>query len=77
MLRADIGAGFYLEILLGLSLGYLSRLLGGTANPSPHLVAALLLLAKDPEQRLAELRRGWAEPFSLATGEEIACPQSL
>ncbi len=49
-----------LELLTGLSQGYLSRLLAGKGNPSPTLVALLLLLANAPEKRLVELSRCWA-----------------
>jgi len=51
-----------LELLLGLSQGYLSRLHAGAGNPSPELVSNLALLAKDPRLRLTELERYWAEP---------------
>jgi len=51
-----------LEMLLGLSQGYLSRLRSGAGNPSPELVSNLALLAKDPKARLPELERYWAEP---------------
>lgn len=53
-----------LEILLGLSQGYLSRLRSGAGHPSPELVSHLALLAQDPAKRLAELERYWAEPVS-------------
>lgn len=51
-----------LEILLGLSQGYLSRLRSGAGSPSPELVSNLALLSKDPKARIAELERYWAEP---------------
>lgn len=51
-----------LEMLLGLSQGYLSRLRSGAGNPSPELVSNLVLIAKDPKVRLLELERYWAEP---------------
>ena len=53
-----------LEVLLGLSQGYLSRLRSGGGNPSPELVSHLALLAGDPATRLAELERYWAEPIA-------------
>ena len=53
-----------LELLLGLSQGYLSRLRSGGGNPSPELVSNLALLAGDPVARLAELERYWAEPVA-------------
>ena len=53
-----------LEILLGLSSGYLSRLRSGAGNPSPELVSNLALIAKDPQVRLLELERYWTEPIS-------------
>lgn len=51
-----------LEVLLGLSQGYLSRLRAGAGNPSTELVSHLALLAKDPKVRLQELACYWAEP---------------
>jgi hypothetical protein len=51
-----------LELLLGLSQGYLSRLRSGSGNPSPELVSHLALIALDPKLRLTELERYWAEP---------------
>lgn len=51
-----------LEMLLGLSQGYLSRLRSGSGNPSPELVSHLALIANDPKTRLSELERYWAEP---------------
>lgn len=66
-----------LEILLGLSQGYLSRLRSGGGNPSPELVSHLALLAMDPTTRLAELEQYWAAPAfnpkaGLAAVEESA-----
>lgn len=52
-----------LELLLGLSQGYLSRLRAGACNPSPELVSNLALLAIDPKRRLVELERYWGEPI--------------
>lgn len=51
-----------LELLLGLSQGYLSKLRAGVGKPSPQLVAHLTLLARDPATRLMETWRYWAEP---------------
>lgn len=52
-----------LEMLLGLSQGYLSRLRAGAGTPSPELVSNLAMLAKAPKSRLAELERYWADPL--------------
>jgi hypothetical protein len=49
-----------LELLIGLSQGYLSRLRIGAGNPSAELVSHLAMLAHDPKTRLAELERYWA-----------------
>ena len=49
-----------LELLLGVSQGYLSRLKAGAGNPSSELVLLLALLSMDPEKRLADLRQFWA-----------------
>ena len=51
-----------LELLLGLSQGYLSRLKAGAGNPSSELVLLLALLSLDPEKHLATLRQFWALP---------------
>jgi hypothetical protein len=51
-----------LERLLGLSQGYLSRLLGGQGQPSAALVSQLAGLATDPQVRLRELEEYWAAP---------------
>lgn len=48
-----------LEILIGLSQGYLCRLRSGSANPSVELVSHLAILARDPSTRLKELREYW------------------
>lgn len=56
-----------LEVLLGLSQGYLSRLRAGGGNPSVELVSNLALLAMDPKRRLHELERYWAEPIATAS----------
>ena len=47
-----------LEALLGLSAGYLSKLVGEGNQPSPQIAACLMLLANDPG-RVEELRRSW------------------
>lgn len=47
-----------LERLLGLSQGYMSKLTGADRDPSPTLVAALMLLADAPI-RVARLREMW------------------
>lgn len=54
----------HLEHLLGLAQGYLTHLDSGDRIPSEHLTAALMLLAANPNQRIAELQRamkveGW------------------
>ena len=59
-----------LELLLGLSQGYLSRLRAGLSNPSPELVSHLALIACDPKPRLSELHRYWGGPGSLPTNQE-------
>jgi transcriptional regulator with XRE-family HTH domain len=62
-----------LELLLGLSQGYLSRLRAGVSNPSAELVAHLAMLCQDPPTRLAELERFWALPAdSVATASEAS-----
>lgn len=48
-----------LEQLLGLSLGYLSRVHGKRGDASAQLVSALALIAKDPKRRLKELDHVW------------------
>ena len=50
-----------LEILLGLSQGYLSRLRSGAGIPSASLVCILVLLSKDPKERLHELQQDWEQ----------------
>lgn len=52
-----------LELRLGLSQGYLSRLCAGSGRPSAPLVALLMLLALDPPAQLAELDRIASEPI--------------
>ena len=49
-----------LEMLLGLSQGYLSRLRAGDGTPSPELVNHLALIARDPRARLKEIEGYWA-----------------
>lgn len=50
-----------LELRLGLSQGYLSRLLTDAGHPSPPLVLLLAQLANDPASRLSEVERFWRE----------------
>lgn len=59
-----------LELRLGLSQGYLSRLCSGAGRPSEPLVALLMLLAQDPPVRLAELDRMAAEPVPVPLATE-------
>jgi hypothetical protein len=63
-----------LELLLGLSQGYLSRLRAGAGNPSPELVSHLALIAHDPVARLQELQRYWAHPDGLAAATSSSAP---
>ena len=48
-----------LEQLLGLSVGYISRLRAGRGDASAQVVSALALLAQDPKRRLKELDQLW------------------
>jgi hypothetical protein len=48
-----------LEQLLGLSVGYLSRLRGRRGDASAQVVSVLALLAQDPKRRLKELDELW------------------
>jgi hypothetical protein len=48
-----------IEQLLGLSVGYLSRLRGRRGDASAQVVSALALLAGDPKRRLKELDQLW------------------
>ena len=48
-----------LELVLGLSQGYLSRLLSGHGKPSTPLVLLLGLLSLSPERNRREVRRFW------------------
>ena len=59
-----------LELKLGLSQGYLSRLCAGAGRPSAPLVALLMLLALDPLARLADLERIAAEPIPVPEAME-------
>jgi transcriptional regulator with XRE-family HTH domain len=59
-----------LELLLGLSQGYLSRLRAGKGAPSPELVSHLALIAHDPKVRLLELERYWATLAGLPVQED-------
>jgi hypothetical protein len=52
------------EKLLGVSAGYFSKVRGADRDPSPHLVAALMLLANDPG-RVEELRVLWSTDTHL------------
>ena len=49
-----------LEELLGLSHGYISKVIGRKKVPSEPLVGQVLLLANDPEERLGELETVWS-----------------
>ena len=49
-----------IEQLLGLSVGYLSRLRGRRGDASAQVVSVLALLAQDPKRRLQELDQLWA-----------------
>jgi hypothetical protein len=51
-----------LEQLLGLSVGYLSRVRGRRGDASAQLVSALMLIAEDPKRRLKELDYMWQPP---------------
>ena len=48
-----------LEQLLGLSIGYLSRVRGKRGDASAQLVSVLALIAEDPKRRLGELDHVW------------------
>ncbi len=49
-----------LEMILGLSHGYLSKIRSGASRPSAALVSCLHLLASDPECRLQEMEESFA-----------------
>ena len=51
-----------LELLLGISQAYLSRLLTQAGNPSAVLVLLLGLIARDPQARLNEVQSYWQVP---------------
>lgn len=51
-----------IELLLGLSQGYLSKLRSGTSNPSPELTLLLGLLASNPRQMFQRADEFWALP---------------
>jgi transcriptional regulator with XRE-family HTH domain len=53
----------YIEVLVDLSQGYLSRLRAGDGVPSASLLSLLALLSADPS-RMEELKRYWALPLS-------------
>jgi hypothetical protein len=48
-----------LEQVLGLSVGYLSRLRARRGDASAQLVSALALIAEDPERRISALDHVW------------------
>jgi transcriptional regulator with XRE-family HTH domain len=50
-----------LELLLGLSQGYLSKLRSGDRVPSAELVSQLALISRDPGNRISELESYWDE----------------
>lgn len=54
-----------LELLIGLSQGYLSRLRAGAGTPSESIICLLFLIAQDPSKRLLELGqlRGNLQPI--------------
>jgi len=60
-----------LELQLGLSQGYLSRLLTDAGHPSPPLVLLLAQLAQDPASRLPEVERFWAGITPLQDLQEV------
>lgn len=45
-----------LEMLLGQSQGYLSKLKSGERTPSPELMIELALIARDPKKRIREIQ---------------------
>jgi transcriptional regulator with XRE-family HTH domain len=51
-----------LEVLLGLSQGYLCKVAASKASPSAELVTHLANLATEPATRLQELERFWTDP---------------
>jgi hypothetical protein len=48
-----------LEQVLGLSIGYLSRVRSKRGDASAQLVSVLALIAEDPKRRLSELDHVW------------------
>ena len=50
---------FELEEMLGVSVGYLSKVKAGTKDVSPRFVALLSLIANSPSARLSELASVW------------------
>jgi hypothetical protein len=58
-----VGSQRKLEVLTGLSQGYLSRLRAGDGVPSAALVSLMALLSAEPT-RLEELARYWALPLA-------------
>ena len=54
-----------LELLLGLSQGYLSRLKSGRGNPSASLISLLYLLGNSPGL-LQQLEHYWLLPLKLS-----------
>ena len=66
-----------LELVLGLSQGYLSRLLSGRGKPSTPLVLLLDLLSLSPKQTLREVRRFWALSVLPNSTAELAQEESF
>jgi hypothetical protein len=60
-----------MERLLGLSAGYLSKLRNAKSDPSPTLVAALMLLANEPS-RFAELEQLWSATARIGPQADAA-----
>ena len=66
-----------LELVLGLSQGYLSRLLSGHGKPSTPLVLLLGLLSLSPERNLREVRRFWFLASLPNSTQELAQEESF
>ncbi len=66
-----------LELVLGLSQGYLSRLLSGHGKPSTPLVLLLGLLSLSPKQTLREVQRFWALSGLPNSTAELAQEESV
>ena len=49
------------EVALGLSEGYLSKVKQGRSEPSPILISGLCLVAEDAKARMATLETLWGE----------------